>query len=368
MVIDYDRAAADYEASLITKLRGHGAGSFLENWVPDPDPALGVFNMIEAAWTGGQHQIELKVSRATLDAGALERLKQIAGAIADLEVASEQAHFQIKARRASRARSDTRPAAATTRPKAAATPQVRRPEHERSSTPDLQPALVEALLAETERLTHEDASLRRGKVSLAIDDAGLIRAARHGGAQPDTRRRLVELMCREIEGRTVQDASDHAGVLVVHRLRTRGGTRPAAGILLPANAGHEVLAALELVRAACREHQARSGKEGKANFFELGPSAAWRGLPAPDKLRRTVQAAQEFCAAQGSGALARPVRIDKDIHGHEIRVIVQVDGVSAADGVPLFLRRLERYLKQNVEQALQVYLEPLKDKSVLRRL
>lgn len=367
MVIDYDRAAADYEASLITKLRGHGAGSFLENWVPDPDPALGIFNMIEAAWTGGQERIELKVSRATLDAGALERLKQMAGAVADLEVASEQAHFQIKARRARRARSDTRPATAA-RPEAAATPQARRPEHERISTPDLQPALAGALLAETERLTHEDASLRGGKVSIAIDDAGLIRAARHGGVQPETRRRLVELMCREIEGRTVQDASDHAGVLVVHRLRTRGGTRPAAGILLPANAGSEVPAALELVRAACREHQARSGSERKANFFELGPSAAWRGLPAPDKLRRVTQATQEFCAAQGTGALATPVRVDKDIHGHEIRVIVQVDGVSAAEGVPLFLRRLERYLKQNVEQALQVYLEPLKDQSVLRRL
>jgi hypothetical protein len=180
------------------------------------------------------------------------------------------------------------------------------------------------------------------------------------------RRRLAELMCREIEGRTVQDAADHAAVLVIYRLRQHTPARPAAGILLPANAGTEVLAALELVRDACGP---RLGKGPRANFFELGPTAAWRALPLSDKLRRVAEATVAFCAAQGnSPTAAKAVRIDKDIHGHEIRVIVQMDGTIPGDGVPLFLRRLERSLKASVEEALQVYLEPLKDKSVLRRL
>ena len=49
MTIDYDRTAAEFEASLVTKLRGHGVGSILEYRVPDRDPVLGGVNMIEAA-------------------------------------------------------------------------------------------------------------------------------------------------------------------------------------------------------------------------------------------------------------------------------------------------------------------------------
>jgi hypothetical protein len=64
----------------------------------------------------------------------------------------------------------------------------------------------------------------------------------------------------------------------------------------------------------------------------------------------------------------KAVRIDNDIHGHACRVIVQVGGQLPRDTVPTTLRGLERHLKATVEPALQVYLEPLKDKNVIRRL
>jgi hypothetical protein len=123
------------------------------------------------------------------------------------------------------------------------------------------------------------------------------------------------------------------------------------------------------MRAACLSAEKKRGAAGTANFFELGPSAAWRELAPPEKLRRTADATAAFCRAEGaSEASIKAVRIDKDIHGHEIRVIIQVDHQHAGAGVPLLLRRLESFLKANLEAALQVYLEPLKDQNVLRRL
>ena len=78
---------------------------------------------------------------------------------------------------------------------------------------------------------------------------------------------------------------------------------------------------------------------------------------------------EKFCAAEGLPEnTMKPVRVEKDIHGHEIRIIVQVSDKLAADRVPVTLRRLERFLKANLEPVLQVYLEPWKDQSVLRRL
>jgi hypothetical protein len=382
MVIDYDRAAADYEASLVTKLRGHGAGNFLENWVPDPDPALGIFNMIEAAWTGGRDRLEILVSRSTLDASALERLKKSAAVIADVRVTSagEQNRLEIQ-RAAGRAPVGARQPAPGARAKALAIVRARHDQGQKKTTPPLQPMLAEALRAATASFTHEGeapaagAKLRiesvseNGAVSLAVGDGDIIRAARHNGVQPAVRRGLLELMCREIEGRTVQDAADHGAVLVIHRLRQRVESRPAPGILLPANAGTEVIAALEMLRGACRKYQEQSSGERKPNFFERGPSAAWQALPAADKVRKAAEAISTFCRAEGKGATAvRLDHVEKDIHGHEIRIIIQADAAAEREGVPFFLRRLERFLKANLEEALQVYLEPVKDKNVLRRL
>ena len=368
MLIDYDRTAADYEASLVTKLRGHGVGSFLENWVPDPDPVLGIFNMIEAAWTDGREQLELVVARKTLDAAGLERLKALAAAIAEIVIAPSGEQHRLEVRRATgRANAGPRQTPSTTRAKTSSARQLETPARKKA-TPDLEPVLAEALKAETASFTHEGGANAVG-ISLTVGDDAIIRRARHAQVKPDTRRRLVELMCREIEGRTVQDASDHAAVLVVHRLRQRAESRPAAGILLPANAGTEVVAALEMLRGACHKYQEQSGQQRKANFFERAPSAQWQGLAAAEKLRQAAERVAEFCRTEGKApSAARVAHVEKDIHGHEIRVIIQVDGSLAGEGVPLFLRRLERYLKGKLDETIQVYLEPLKDKNVLRRL
>ena len=368
MVIDYDRAAADYEASLVTKLRGHGAGNFLENWVPDPDPVLGIVNMIEAAWTDGRDEVELLVARRTLDASGLERLKGLAAAIAEIRVVGAGEQHRLQVRRADE-RVTTESRQPTARPKARGV-RERRDEAARKDVPALQPMLAAALEAETASFTHEgQLGSDSGAVSLAVREGGIIVAARHTGVKPETRRRLVELMCREVEGRTVQDASDHAAVLVIHRLRRRADSRPAAGILLAANAGTEVVAALEMLRGACRKYQEQSGSGRQPNFFEMGPSIGWRDLPAPEKLRRAADALGDFCRVEGKPAsVARVAGVEKDIHGHEIRVIIQMDAAVTGEAAPFFLRRLERFLKENVEGALQVYLEPWKDKNVLRRL
>ncbi len=380
MAIDYDKTAAEYEASLVTKLRGHGAGSFLEHWVPDPDPVLGIFNMIEAAWTAGRDELELTASRATLAGPALEKLKEMAASFAELRVEETPGGYALAIKRRSGVDGAKKAKRLVPAPKAPAR-EPRRADS-RDVTWDVHPSLVAALEAETAEFPHEgklantagcvcvEAQSEKGGVSLAVGEQdGLIKQARHSTAGAPVRRRLLELMCRAIEARTVQDASDHAAVYVIHLLQERAGRRPSEGILLAVNAGLEVTAALRLVRDACNAHKAKSGMRDTANFFETAPGEAWNGASREEKLRRAVQGNETFCAAEGLPAnTMKPVRVEKDIHGHEIRVIVQVSDKLPSDRVPLILRRLEHFLKLNFDPVLQVYLEPWKDKSVLRRL
>lgn len=380
MVIDYDKTAAEYEASLVTKLRGHGAGSFLEHWVPDPDPALGIFNMIEAAWTAGRDELELTVSRATLAGPALEKLKEIAAPVAELRLEEAPSGYTLAIKRAAPI-GEAKQAPRTVSAHQAVT-RRRQPAASREVTWDIHPSLAAALETATAEFRQEgerakapgcnciEARSEQGSVSLAVGEQdGLIKQARHSAVKPPVRRRLLELMCRAIEAHSVQDASDHAAIYVVHQLQGRAGHRPAEGILLPANAGLEVMAALRMVRDACKAYEAKTGTHDTANFFETAPGEAWNAADQKEKLRRAVQGNEKFCAAEGLPEnTMKPVRVERDIHGHEIRIIVQVSDKLAADRVPLTLRRLERYLKSNLDPVLQVYLEPWKDQSVLRRL
>jgi hypothetical protein len=228
----------------------------------------------------------------------------------------------------------------------------------------------EGLAATAPGVTCAHAGSAQGTVSLAVGTTdGLIKQARHSAVNPLVRRQIVELMCRAIEARTVQDASDHAAVYVVHQLQAKAGRRPAEGILLPANAGTEVAAALGMIRNACKAHEAKSGQHNTANFFETAPQRSWSTTALDEKLRRAVEGTEKFCAADGLPAnTMKPVRVEKDIHGNEIRIIVLVSDKLAADRVPSTLRRLERFLKANLEPVIQVYLEPWKDRNVLRRL
>ena len=380
MAIDYDRTAAEYEASLVTKLRGHGAGSFLELWVPDPDPALGIFNMIEAAWTDGRDDIELTVSRATLTGPALAKLKEIAAPVAELLLEETPGGYKLAIKRISREGGERKSSRSAAAPKVVV--RDRQPVASRDVTWEIHPSLSAALDAESANFRNEGdlanapgcisvtARSDQGGVSFAVGEQyGLIQQARHSAVRPPVRRRLVELMCRAIEGRPVQDASDHAAIYVIHQLQGRAGRRTAEGIILPANAGTEVTAALQMIRAACKAYEAKTGKRDIANFFETAPGPAWSAAPAQEKLRSAVLETEKFCAAEGLPAnTMKPVRVEKDIHNHEIRVIVHVSDKLPIDRVPVTLRHLERFLKGNLEPVLQVYLEPWKDQNVLRRL
>ena len=66
--LDYDHLVRDFEQSLLTQLRGHGAsGGFLEMWVPDEDPVRGLTGLFDAAELAGEETVVVSISQATLN-------------------------------------------------------------------------------------------------------------------------------------------------------------------------------------------------------------------------------------------------------------------------------------------------------------
>jgi len=61
-------------------------------------------------------------------------------------------------------------------------------------------------------------------------------------------------------------------------------------------------------------------------------------------------------------------RIEKDLRGYELRVVVAFSDALAATEKPVLMRALERHLKTIIDDRIQLYLEPVKDRNKIRRL
>lgn len=86
-VIDYEAVVADFNTKLVTQLRSHGAEfEYLEMWVPDPDPARSILNMVEAAQAYGQREIQVRVAETTLSRAGVDMLRAEIGRLGKISL------------------------------------------------------------------------------------------------------------------------------------------------------------------------------------------------------------------------------------------------------------------------------------------
>jgi hypothetical protein len=168
---------------------------------------------------------------------------------------------------------------------------------------------------------------------------------------------------------TVQEASDHAPVKLMHDLRDGDAARPVAGVVLPGNADPMFDLPTRLVRGLRESFAARSGDTSTVNFFESPPSPGWQAGSAADRKVRLAEVIGSFARGRDLAAAAIAlVDLEPSILKHEIRVFVALSDAIPPGDKPALMRSLERHLKETLEPKLEVHLRPLKDRNVIRRL
>lgn len=86
--LDYDALVREFEDGLVNNLRRHGVGDdFLEMWVPDPDPVLGVLNMAEAAESYGMDAVSIRVSKDAVPDARRAELEKALGTLGSVAIA-----------------------------------------------------------------------------------------------------------------------------------------------------------------------------------------------------------------------------------------------------------------------------------------
>ena len=83
--LSYEALVQEFEASLLTQLRGHRAApDFMEMWVPDEDPVRGLLGMFEAGESSREAQLIVDVTRATLPEARLGEVRAMAAEFGQL--------------------------------------------------------------------------------------------------------------------------------------------------------------------------------------------------------------------------------------------------------------------------------------------
>jgi hypothetical protein len=384
--VKYETLVRAYEQALVDVLRHHSAGeAYLELWVPDEDPVKSILNMIEAAQAAGRDGLAVEVSSRTLSSEQTARLELLAARYGAVTVVPAGTSYMISV--ADLRSGPAEPAEHATNVPArspAAKVAVAGGTHNSEDAPlaEIIPALAPSLVPDQAGLTHEGqlaetenlvlVRVESGQGALAVladPHTHLIVAARHDSFSSEQRRLVAEMTCRTIEARTVQDAGEHGALLALHRMHGLAGRQPLRGILLPRNGGTAFVVITKMLRELRRRYADAAGIPAAVNVFEPAPSARWQSLPAAEKMRDVQVEIDKFAQARRlSIGVVRAERIEKDLTGHDLRVVISIDTEHSVADKPAMMRALERQLKAAVEDRLQLYLDPLKDRNKIRRL
>lgn len=70
-IVDYEGLAETFNQALLHTLRKHSvADTYLDYWVPDADPVLGIAGMVDSARIAGHHSLSVRFKLATVAEGA----------------------------------------------------------------------------------------------------------------------------------------------------------------------------------------------------------------------------------------------------------------------------------------------------------
>ncbi len=394
--IDYDALVGAFNQALLHTLRKHSvADSFLDFWVPDADPLLGIMSMIDSARIAGRKRIVIQVRRGTVPEARVEEIEEAARHIAKVVVDRQSDHVVLRLtdllppnaesmvqaeRRDEAARywnvQDLAPGSSHSDPTVWDSTEL--PEFS-----DAHPALRPGLKVAGKSLQREgtptvalNGCLRvtghSGKRSLVLDvdmDTHVVKSAWHSGCITPSERIALDAFCRRAEGTPIQEVADHVGLYVIDAMIDNDKAPPVAGILLPVNAGAPFQLAAAMARQAYDSYRATTGLAKAGNFFVSPPSDAWLALSSEDRRSRIESGLRAFLQSeQLFPDDLTLLRVDRTKTGLDTRAVVAFSDRIEVSAKPPLLRRLETRLRRDVERQLELVADRARDKSPLRRL
>lgn len=394
-IIDYESLVETFNQALLHTLRKHSvADTFLDYWVPDADPVLGIAGMADSVRIAGHPKIAIRFRIATVPEARLPELKKAFGLFSKVVLekqgdsvvlrATEMSPTEGEAVARAFAAKSAKPAWQADKVSAAAAKAA--PQWDTREFPelaDVHPHFRAPLNAVLGALSREGDGGPEGQglvrivgraedVSLTLDvdsKTHTVRRARHAGATKPSERAALDLFCRAAENLPLQEVADHVGLKVVDSLVDEDKPPPVGGVLLPANAGPAFMLAPRLARQAWDAYRASMKIGNEANFYYAPPSAAWQALSPVDRAEKVAGGVRGFLQSENLYPDDMELlRLEKNKYGYQVRGVVGFSDRIKVKDKPFLLRRLEQRLRRDAKTELELVADRAKDSSPLRRL
>ncbi|WP_339852695.1 hypothetical protein [uncultured Nisaea sp.] len=202
-------------------------------------------------------------------------------------------------------------------------------------------------------------------LTLTLENASETVAQAHFSAPPEAPESAVlDLLCAHALGAPVREVVEHGLVFALQALRDPDAPAPVAGIVTPRNAGACFAIPLRLVAAVRREAEARFGRHADTNFFDRPYSDAWKKLDKAGKRDLLLPHIARFKADNGiSDSAFELVEIDQ----YDRLFLVFTDEIAVWDK-PVLLMKMERWLREQTGERIELFTEVVKDANRIRRL
>tara|TARA_A100001037_G_C15085019_1_gene606225 strand:+ start:346 stop:1557 length:1212 start_codon:yes stop_codon:yes gene_type:complete len=390
--ISLDKITEDYEQGLLDQLRGFGVeGELFETWVPDPDPTNSILNLAEAAVTAGSlGGLTVTVSRETMRDISCDRLIDELGKSAtvyvedsddtsviyltDLKDQLTSLGDSVSARRLAVSNLD----APETKTKTSLDfnsagreelPFQKNHQETRNSLYDLpvRDVFDAEGTVEENNLYHRLSAEEDGRIlEVQVDPKShtVEKAVFRGSWERDVAA-LLDLLCGLVEGRPIQDMSDHAVGRLEYEVR---GTksRPVPGIVLPSGVDQRFSLIQSFVRKILAQYRQLTGYQEIENVFYDRAGTWWSSLTDGEKAEKVNQIVQ--MEAENLGFDSSEVEFAGLEYG--VRVLIRFSGGMAnpVTDKQSIMMRFEQLLIERLDPRLELFLEPVQDQSTLRRL
>ena len=397
-ILDYESLAATFNQALLHTLRKHSvADTFLDYWVPDADPLLGIAGMVDSARIAGHPALSVRFKLSSVPEGRLAELEQAVGRFsrvtlerqgdsvvlhatemtASAEETSARGHGRTKAKpsywSAEKVGAGHVAGGATGRWASTELPEFA----------DAHPHFRAAMKAALTGLSREgdggavDEGLKRvqvqeGSVRLTFDidpTAHTVRRAFHIAGRTSSERVALDHFCRMAETLPIQEVADHVGLKVIDSLVDEDKPPPVGGVLLPINAGQPFMLGPRLARKAYDTYRASMAIGTETNFHYAPPPSGWQALTAAERREKVVGGLRGFLqSTELYPDDMELLRLEKNKYGYEVRGVVTFSDRVAVGDKPVLLRRLERRLRRDLETEIELVADRARDSSPLRRL
>lgn len=403
-IYDYDAIAEKFNQDLVKKLRQHGTPiAFLELWVPEADPLLGISGMVDAARLAGRKELKIIFSSSTVPADLTQNLRT--SLMKFCKVSMEP--FGVG--KILLSASDISDARAKASEKTSNVKRNFKPEwsvdqlvqedietslswkaNENEDFGDITPSLRQQMRGAVTEFLHKgnlDSNLykiqatenKRHIFSSEIDGDSLelcidvsstkVVAAGHycgKGAATDV---ALELFCRMAIGKPLQEVADHLGLRVLAKISRAAGDRSVNGVLLPRNAGQPFCLGPMLARSIFEQYIEFSNERVKINYYQSEVSERWLSMGNEERERGVREELAKFVTSHGlnQGDIILD-GIEKNKSGADVRGVLSFSKDVQTSKKPSLMRQFEDTAREVFNVELDFVADRLVDTSPLRRL